>query len=464
MARHAYVFLLAAALAAGCGRRTGRDALEKGMDLLARGDFEGAVAGLEQAARQLPDSPTVQCNLGMAYWKIDLPERAVTCLRQAAELAPEDPAPLELLGRVFIDVRRWEDARAALAEAYRRSSLSPAILNAMGVVEFHAGETEQAMTLLKRALALDTDYPPALYNLGVLHGRASETGQQERYLRRYVEIGDDERHTQAAYRYLDPQRHEPSPAGPLIEKARAAVGNDAYDEALVLLNQAVREDPESADAAWELALLYDRHLGYAPRALDAYRRFAESFPADARVALAGERRRALRAHSGATENESSAPAQGRAEAAREAFRKGLAFHQRRDWRAAIGAYKEALSQDSRFAQASCNLGLAHKASGDTSQARDAFLYTLSVDPNMLEANYMLGVVYRDLGQAEKAVSYLKRTLAVDPGYARAHLLLGLIHRQAQRIEQAKQHFRRFVDLAPADPSAQKIRDWLRAGG
>ena len=71
-------------------------------------------------------------------------------------------------------------------------------------------------------------------------------------------------------------------------------------------------------------------------------------------------------------------------------------------------------------------------------------------------------MYHELGDRGRASDYLSKTLSLDPDYAKAHLLLGLIRQGENRVTLARQHFRRFVELAPQDPDARKVKEWLRA--
>jgi tetratricopeptide (TPR) repeat protein len=250
-----------------------------------------------------------------------------------------------------------------------------------------------------------------------------------------------------------------------VKRARAAVQKEEYDEALVLLSDAMRADPRNADALWDLAVLYDKHLQCADKAQIAYRRFKQLFPSDPRsrqfstnAVVVAPSRPVVPPQA---QPHPSAPSDSKSQA-RDLWRQALAYHQSGKWDDAIASYRRALQLDPKFTDAAYNLGFSYKAKGDLNKAREAYEQALKIRPDMVEAEYMLGVVCKDLHEGDAAIEHVKRALDKRPAYAEAHFLLGLLYRDATRYDLARAHFERAVQLAPDEAFAQKARTWFNA--
>ncbi len=63
-------------------------------------------------------------------------------------------------------------------------------------------------------------------------------------------------------------------------------------------------------------------------------------------------------------------------------------------------------------------------------------------------------------ELHKAVDALNRCLALDPRFAKCHRMLGATYARLKNPEQGAIHYRRFVQLAPNDPEAPKVRVFL----
>jgi len=63
-------------------------------------------------------------------------------------------------------------------------------------------------------------------------------------------------------------------------------------------------------------------------------------------------------------------------------------------------------------------------------------------------------------ELNKAVAALNRCLALDPGFAKCHRMLGATYARLKNPEKGAIHYRRFVQLAPNDPEATKVKIFL----
>jgi tetratricopeptide (TPR) repeat protein len=248
----------------------------------------------------------------------------------------------------------------------------------------------------------------------------------------------------------------------LIAQAKAAVENEEFDKALVSLTQAVRLDPGSADALWELAALYDRYLQDRAQAEKTYRRFQETFPQDARARLVPAAPRAAPAvQAGGSRAEVRAPAKADTRSAVQIWADGLERQRKGDLSGAVALYRRALERDATLPSGWYNMGLAYKGLGELEPARDAFARAVALQPDMIQGHFMLAVTSRDMKDNAVALRHLDAVLKMDPNYPKAHLLLGLIYRDQNREDLARRHLERYVELVPDDdPSAQEAREWM----
>jgi Tfp pilus assembly protein PilF len=81
---------------------------------------------------------------------------------------------------------------------------------------------------------------------------------------------------------------------------------------------------------------------------------------------------------------------------------------------AVGACKEALNFNPRYAQAHLQLGEAYYALGKTGPAIEAFRQALTLNPNYTLAHYRLGHAYMKLNQQKQAVASFREVLRLAP--------------------------------------------------
>lgn len=271
---------------------------------------------------------------------------------------------------------------------------------------------------------------------------------------------------------IDPD-HVPS----LIGQGRLAILQGEYDTALVTLRRALAADPTAADAHWELALLFDRHMELPENAARTYRSFAETFPGDARRNAAVARAEVLApapvrlpegGSSAVTPSSTApsllpyrAPAQINRRAAEQAFRRAYDFQRKQNWEQAVFFYLRSLENDDRLANTFYNLGICYMMQGDQSLAAAAYREALRKNPWLTAARFNLALLYQREGDQTQAREQLEALLKDEPDYVQAHYALGvLLSENPATHVQAVVHYQRFLDLAPNDRSAPAVRAWI----
>ncbi|MFC1496876.1 tetratricopeptide repeat protein [Verrucomicrobiota bacterium] len=77
--------------------------------------------------------------------------------------------------------------------------------------------------------------------------------------------------------------------------------------------------------------------------------------------------------------------------------------------------------------------------------------------------YNLAYVYRAAKEYKKAEAEYRKALAINPDDSAVHFNLAVLYDDDLNDEkQAVKHYRRFLDLAPEDKDAPRVREWLMA--
>jgi tetratricopeptide (TPR) repeat protein len=93
---------------------------------------------------------------------------------------------------------------------------------------------------------------------------------------------------------------------------------------------------------------------------------------------------------------------------------GYAHFLKGEYLEAIDAYKKALAQNIRYAQAHQRLGETYYAMGKTDRAIGEFRQALDLNGNDVLAHFQLGLAYVKLGETAKAAASLQKVLRLAP--------------------------------------------------
>jgi superkiller protein 3 len=487
------------------------------MAMMQDGEYELARDAFIEVASVESNNATAFYNLGVAYWRLGDHNSAREALQRAVDLSEDSSRPLEMLACVLLDSNQAAAAGGVLANIKEQTPYS---LTLTALAAYKAGSSDLAKDYLNKALKLDPDYAPALYNYAVLYRDNDKDNRKALdYYKRFQKAAPDNMRTEltpqefiaiktvittpttAGFQQPSPPHTdvttdtEPrsstthgnhathtSPSSPrtntkpdknssnvvnsaeeaekMLARVEVELVNDNADTALIMLKDIVRKYPDSADAIWALAQLYDKNLGNRKKAIEFYKKFATLFPNDPRAAKIRKRLSLSNRH---RTNRSSAPPRN-SKTAEEYFRKGLAAHNANKIDDAIAYYRKALKINKRSSLIAYNLGLAYKAKGDLDNAAKAFMLALQIQSDKTEALYMLGLTERDRGHTDAALVHLNRLLRLDPDYALAHYLLGIVYLDAKRPDMTKKHFERFIELSPNDGKAKQAKTWLKTHG
>jgi len=208
-----------------------------------------------------------------------------------------------------------------------------------------------------------------------------------------------------------------------LSTAVSDLNKGKFVEGMRLLKEIVHDDPASAAAHLNLAIVYSR-MG---RRDVAYRHLEHARQAKLGDGLYFVQLGMLRRHEGCRPE------------ARAAFRRGLE----------AGAGREE-------AAAWRNIGDIEVEMLAPEKALDAYENAIRIEPNDAQARLALGRLHLDRNDAQNAVVQLRRALELDPALAGAHAALGRAYRMLGDWDSAIASLKKGLDADPSDQDSRYI--------
>jgi len=408
------------AIVTGCKKETFEQASKRGRAAVERGDFASAASAFRNATRAKADSRESFYFLGQAELARGRYNRAADAFIKAAALTTDISVDaLEGLARARMMQKRYDEADLAYDRAIQIAGRTPRLIAAQAGVAIRRNRREPAMDLLKEALYRNPDEPIALYNMAYIQRMAfSDTPTAVRYYEIFLRVApmEDAQARTNAWKALREMR-DVAPgaisgrAEDILMRSRQA---SSKKTAVLFAEQAVAEDPWSADAQWNLATRLAEDGQEHSRTVRAYARFMGMFPDDSRCSQIPARYRVTGGNDIATNVAQARTA------------------------AAAGRWRDAMQLFQRVADAD----------------------SANVDAWMELCNAARKVP--DWDTAEKAA---RKALAIKKDHPAAMYYLGTILVQRGQKKQGFEYVRKYLDTLPAgNPRKKPIQDWLKKQG
>ncbi len=141
-------------------------------------EYEKAIHSFRIASEDRPGSSALFANLGIAYEKLGLSDKALSALKRSAALDPLNVNAILLLADVAHGHGRDEDALPSLRYFVQFEQTESDVWARLARAALHLGQYEEAVAALKRQATI-RDTSEVWNNLGVVYGRS---GQQQKAL------------------------------------------------------------------------------------------------------------------------------------------------------------------------------------------------------------------------------------------------------------------------------------------
>jgi len=418
-----------------------------GVATLEKGDFTGAIAEFRKAIALDPKYTRAYANLGSALNKNgELPE-AVTVFRKAVALEPNSPVAHMNLG---VALRAQGDAKGALVHLRFVAEHEPDDANArfmLGQTLQQSGDLAAAIEAFEKTLKIDPEFREAYYALG------SALKQQ-------------------AASMPKPRPQSPSPAADLYKRGEEATAQGDFKEGQRLLEEAVSQDENYADAQNLLGFILGQQgdlvsaLGHLEKAVALRPDFSDThynfgvalWYSDSKPKAIAELREAVRL------DPSAGPGC--------AFL-GMALRETGQLEDARRYLQRAIALQPSFAASYVDLGLVYLRAGDLDRAGGQFetglnfsaasagpvpdwdaavaglRQALAAKPDRAEVHNLLGLLLGHKGADSKDVlAEFREAVRLRPDFAEAHNNIGLVLAQADDGEGAIKEFREALRVQP----------------
>ena len=367
--------------------------LGRGINLLRRGDFDGAVRELSAATKEAP-SYRGFLNLGIALAQSNQPAAAEAAFRRAVSLGTTRPEGHYNLALALLAQNKATDALPELKAAVRLNPLNADMQYNLGTTLLGAGRPKEAMSHLAEAqrLAPNTDTIIQLARAQLAAGQQSEQviasldalppeyrrAPEIRHLivQAYTSSG---RYADALREMSDLRAASPEKASYLLMEAklRQKVGDPV--SALPLLERAERLDAKSAEIPYTAAFSY--------------------------------------------------------------------FVLERNQEAA-DALTKAISKDPAFGRAYFLRAILELSIGRQAEGAAAMKKALALDPTNVHYRCVYGMGLLSDGRSPEAITEFRRVIKAKPGYALAHYQLGRALAAERRFNDAVPEFESAIRLDP----------------
>lgn len=339
--------------------------------LYQKGDYEGAIAGLEESVQSGTEDGRVYYQLAFSYEQKGKIDKAIEFYKKSAALLDEQDPKHRYhyyarynLALLYKDIGDLDNAVKAVEKALEKHK-EPSGHNLLGFLYWTQGKKDEALKEYQISVKIDPNQEDAQYNLGVLYYNKGDLENAKEAFEKVKELNPDH------------------------PKALVYLGN-LGDE--TILSKAEYTDLLIPDPAL-------RHCYLGKKYLD------KGNIADAR----------LEYETGFEVNPDSPIVNQGLAVAYEYNSEGVRYGKGFNIEKSIFHYEKALSADPNLVEAGFNLAVLYSMEGKIDDSIRLYLRTIRLDPSYAKAHYNLAVIYDNETKNYKRARYhYTRYLQLEP--------------------------------------------------
>lgn len=423
-----------------------------GWILYKRGDYQQALALMQESAGKLVDDPEVQFHLGMTYYMMGQGAAARAAFQQAALATVDFPDKAEVQRRLAQLEEPSGQAAGELPLSELEARLQqepndPLLLSRLAEAYERQGQAAKAAANYERALKLNPKLPGVVLKLAQLYAGP---------------LKDQDKALDFAKKARELAPNDARVAG-LLGRIAFQAGNFSW--AYSLLQESARQQPNDAGTLYDLALVAYA-LGKAPearktmqRALDAAPTGAQSEEAKRFLAMTGLDE--LSPQGIAAEGEVQKILQTQPDYVPALMAQAAIHLQRSDAKAAVTIYLEVLQKYPDFAPAQKRLAAIYaERPEDVAKAYDLAMKarkTLADDPGLARTLAEISFTRKEFPYA---IQLFEQSAAQQPLPAKDLYFLGMAQLQTRQDAKGRETLGRALAAGLQDPFAQEARHRL----
>ncbi len=399
------------------------------------GNTELATEAMRKVTELKPDHAGARRYLASALVRGGYHQRAYAEAMAYYESHPNDPAAVHIFVEAAVRNKRTDDAKKALAKAETEAENRPRMLLAICEGYLLLREPTRAADLARRAAAIT----PANFDDKLVVAWAKLLAQQP---------------AEAEALLNEAIKEQPDSAAAHYQMARLYDRTQRSMQALEAYRTAVRLRPQATAYHLALAEALFRH-GLLDEALQVCQDILETDPANPRAAVLAEQARIILGKP-AGDSQVQIPSEGTA-----GLRLALTYLRSGEAKKCIEVCEDELQRDPESPNARLLLSRAYMATGQDARAADQLAQAIKAAPDNLAVYLGAGAVLSPKIGAAGLVRYFRGIPEAKPD--RVNLTLGWVYTQAQDWASADAAYAEVIEAPYVDDTTRNRARMLRAG-
>ena len=137
--------------------------LNKGTELMRKGDYKEAIVILKKAIDLNPDFPEAYYNVGISYEQLGKHKDAIEMFKKTIELSPDNANAYYALGYAYYQRRKYKEAIDAFENTVRLKPNNAFAFRKLGSAYLKVGEKDKALEQYHVLKQLDNQLSDELY-------------------------------------------------------------------------------------------------------------------------------------------------------------------------------------------------------------------------------------------------------------------------------------------------------------